>query len=131
MENYIETVVVLYFFTRFIRTYERKTIKHKNTERMIRVNDELTRTQYIILNILKASKATNHMLSMTLAEIAEQEGRNKINTIYKHIRVLVEKGFVLQGARVEKAYSYYISERGITLLQKFKDTEVTKDDEAN
>lgn len=98
---------------------------------MIRVNDELTRTQYIILNILKASKATNHMLSMTLAEIAEQEGRNKINTIYKHIRVLVEKGFVLQGARVEKAYSYYISERGITLLQKFKDTEVTKDDEAN
>lgn len=124
-------LVVLYFFTRFIRTYERKTIKHKNTERMIRMNDELTRTQYIILNILKASKATNHMLSMTLAEIAEQEGRNKINTIYKHIRVLVEKGFVLQGARVEKAYSYYISERGITLLQKFKDTEVTKDDEAN
>lgn len=95
------------------------------------MNDELTRTQYVILKILEKSKATNHMQSMTVAEITEEEGRNKTNTIYKHIRVLLDKGYVLQGARVEKAYSYYISERGITLLQKFKDTEVTKDDEAN
>lgn len=95
------------------------------------MNDELTRTQYIILNILKVYKATNHMLSMTVSEIAEKEGRNKVNTIYKHIRILRQKGFVFQGARVERAYSFYISERGIALLEKYKDMEVSKDDKAD
>lgn len=106
-------------------------MKHKNIERMIRMNDELTRTQYVILKILEKSKATNHMQSMTIAEITEEEGRNKTSTIYKHIHILEGKGFVLQGARVERAYSYYISERGISLLEKFKNMEVTKNDRAN
>lgn len=87
------------------------------------MNGELVRTQYVILNILKSCKATNHMRSMTLAEICEQEGRSKPNTIYKHIRTLEAKGLVESGAKVERAFGYILSKSGQELIKNFTDTE--------
>ena len=49
---------------------------------------DLNRIQYVILNILKKNKAIDHMHSMSCNEICEIEGRNKVSTIYKHIRIL-------------------------------------------
>lgn len=104
----------------FVRALTRK-IREK--EMNVRVNDELVRTQYVILNILKMAKATNHMQSMTLDEISEREGRSKKNTLYKHIRILQERGYIELGAKVEKAYGYYLSKSALELLNKYTNME--------
>ncbi len=87
------------------------------------MNSELTRTEYVILNILKNGKATNHMQSMTISEISEQERRSKTNTLYKHILMLKEKGYVEKGAKVERAYGFYINQEALELLDKYSNME--------
>lgn len=87
------------------------------------MNNNLVRTQYVIMNILRVKGAVNHMRSITIAEITEQEGRNKFNTIYKHIRDLQVKGLVDLGAKVERANGYYLNESGVELLKKYMNTE--------
>lgn len=84
---------------------------------------DLVRTQYVIMKILKKRKAFNHMRSMTLSEIAELEGRNKPNTLYKHLRILENKNLVMPGAEVERANGYILSKEGLKLLNEFDDME--------
>ena len=59
------------------------------------------------------------MKSMTLEEIQEIEGRNRPNTLYKHIRILQKKKLVESGAKVERANGYFINEAGLELLKKY------------
>ena len=87
------------------------------------MDKDLVRTQYVIMNILRMKGALNHMRSITLSEIAEQEGRSKLNTLYKHIRDLQVKGYVDLGAKVERAYGYYLNETGVKLLKKYMSME--------
>ncbi|MBQ4523772.1 MAG: hypothetical protein IJA10_12590 [Lachnospiraceae bacterium] len=75
------------------------------------------------MNILRSNKATNYMKSMTLEEIQEIEGRNRPNTLYKHIRILQKKKLVESGAKVERANGYFINEAGLELLKQFDDME--------
>lgn len=88
--------------------------------------NNLVRTQYVILNILRASKATNYARSMTVAEISEREGRNKPNTLYKHIRVLQDKKLIETGAKAERANGYFLNEAGMKLLKQYDDVEEEK-----
>lgn len=90
------------------------------------MNDELVRTQYVIMRILRTNKATNYIRAMTVTELSEQEGRNKPNTLYKHIRILQKKKLVESGIKVERANSYFISEPGLELLKKYDDMEEKK-----
>ena len=87
------------------------------------MNDELVRTQYIIMRILRTNKATNYIRAMTVTEISEQEGRNKPNTLYKHIKILQNRNLVESGVKVERANSYFINELGMELLKKYDDME--------
>lgn len=87
------------------------------------MHENIVRTQYVIMNILRSNKATNYMKSMTLEEIQEIEGRNRPNTLYKHIRILQKKKLVESGAKVERANGYFINEAGLELLKQFDDME--------
>lgn len=87
------------------------------------MHENIVRTQYVIMNILRSNKATNYMKSMTLEEIQEIEGRNRPNTLYKHIRILQKKKLVESGAKVERANGYFINEAGLELLKKYDDME--------
>lgn len=89
-------------------------------------NEELVRTQYVIMKILKKNKAVNYMKSMTLKEMAKQEKKNKTNTLYKHVRILEKKNLVKSGAKAERAYGYYLTEDGLELLKKYDDMEEEK-----
>lgn len=79
------------------------------------MSEELVRTQYVIMKILRTKKATNHMKSMTLKEIVKDEKKNKINTLYKHIRILEKRNLVKSSAKAERANGYYLSEEGLNL----------------
>lgn len=95
------------------------------------MNDELVRTQYVILRILRTNKATNYIRAMTVTEITELEKRNKTNTLYKHIRILQKRKLVELGIKVERANSYFISTLGLELLKKYDDMEENTDENGN
>lgn len=95
------------------------------------MDENLVRTQYVIMRILRTNKATNYIRAMTVAEISEQEGRDKSNTLYKHIKILQKKKLVESGVKVERAYSYFISKLGLELLKKYDDTEDEKNEYNN
>lgn len=92
------------------------------------MNEELVRTQYVIMRILRSNKATNYIRGMTVTEISEQEGRNKPNTLYKHIKILQSRKLVELGVKVERANSYFINELGMELLKKYDDLEEEKNE---
>lgn len=93
------------------------------------MNDNLVRTQYVIMKILRTKKATNYIRGMTLAEISENEGRNKPNTLYKHIKILQNRGLIKSGAKAERANSFFLSDSGMELLKKYDDLKEEKNDE--
>ena len=82
------------------------------------MEDNLNRIQYVILNIMKKRKAVDHMHSMSCNEICEIEKRCKVTTIYKHIRILEEKGYVKKGAKIERAFGYILTTKAIDVLPK-------------
>lgn len=87
------------------------------------MNEELVRTQYVIMRILRTNKATNYIRAMTVTEISEQERRNKPNTLYKHIKILQNRNLVESGVKVERANSYFINALGLELLKKYEGME--------
>lgn len=92
------------------------------------MNDDLVRTQYVIMRVLWKNKATSYMRAMTITEISELEGRNKPNTLYKHIKILHKRNLVELGAKAERANSYYLNELGMNLLKKYDDMEENKNE---
>lgn len=76
----------------------------------------LNRIQYVILSILRKNKADSPMLSMSCNEIAEIEKYDKPSTIYKHLRILENLGYVERGAKVERATGYIITAAGLIVL---------------
>lgn len=92
------------------------------------MNEELVRTQYVIMRILRTNKVTNFIRAMTVTEISEQEGRNKPNTLYKHIMILQKRKLVEPGVKVERANSYFINKLGLELLKKYDDMEEEKNE---
>ena len=67
---------------------------------------------------MKKSKAVDHMHSMSCNEICVLEKRSKVNTIYMHIRILEQKGYVQKGAKIERAFGYMLTEKAIDMLPK-------------
>ena len=76
----------------------------------------LNRIQSVILSILRNRKADNPMRSMSCNEIAEIEETDKPSTIYKHLRILENLGYVARGAKVERATGYIITAAGLKVL---------------
>lgn len=69
------------------------------------------------------------MTATTIKEIAEIEGRNKNNTLYKHMQGLKNDGLVKQGAKSERSNAYYLSEKGLNLLKNYENMEERTDGE--
>lgn len=68
------------------------------------------------MNIMRKNNATDHMHSMSCNEITDYEGRSKVATIYKHIRILESFGLIEKGAKIERAYGYILTGEALKLL---------------
>lgn len=82
------------------------------------MSDELSRIQYVIMNIMLKNGATEPMRSLSCKEICESKGNCKVTTIYKHIHILEERELVKKGAKVERANGYILTQKAIDLLPK-------------
>ena len=81
-------------------------------------NIMLNRIQYRIIKIMYENNAIDAMYSMSCNEITDIEKSNKVTTIYKHIRILEKRELVKNGAKVERANGYILTQKAIDLLPK-------------
>ena len=77
----------------------------------------MDRTDLWLLAILKEQVADDFMVAMTIDEIMETgvEGISRI-TVYKHMKKLLKYDYVKAGAKVERSGSFYITEKGLLVL---------------
>jgi DNA-binding MarR family transcriptional regulator len=74
---------------------------------------------FVILSILRESKAMGRLSSMTLKEIAIAEDFGwKENTISKKIREFEQSGYVGRGLKEGRAATYFITEEGLDCLER-------------
>lgn len=91
------------------------------------MEDNLSRIQYVILHSMRKQKAIHQMRSMSCREICDiMENRFKVTTIYKHICILEEHGYVEKGAKIERAYGYILTKKALNILP-----EIDKEDSNN
>ena len=77
---------------------------------------ELSRCSYIILGILKKSKATDKVHALTISEISSFEKVSKHNTIHKKVKEMQEKGLIDEGVKAGRAKTYFATEKALEIL---------------
>lgn len=88
------------------------------------MEDNLSRIQYAILHNMRKQKAVHQMRSMSCKEICNiMENRFKVTTIYKHICILEKKGYVEEGAKIERAYGYILTKKTLDILPEMDEGE--------
>ena len=86
------------------------------------MEDILSRIQYVILHSMRKQKAIHQMRSMSCKEICDiMENRFKVTTIYKHICILEDHGYVEKGAKIERAYGYILTQKALNILPEIKE----------
>ena len=77
----------------------------------------LTRTDLWLLAILREQQADNFMVAISVDELREAgaDGIARI-TIYKHVKKLVKEGYVGAGAKADRASSFFITNKGKSVL---------------
>lgn len=94
-----------------------------------KLDDNLSRIQYVILHNMRKQKAVHQMRSMSCKEICDiMENRFKVTTIYKHICILEKHGYVEKGAKIERAYGYILTEKALNILPEIDEEEENRNE---
>ena len=89
-----------------------------------KLDENLSRIQYVILHNMRKQKAVHQMRSMSCKEICDiMENRFKVTTIYKHVCILEKYGYVENGAKIERAYGYILTEKALHILPEMDEEE--------
>lgn len=84
----------------------------------------MNRLGFIVLSILRQNGANNRLSAMAVSEIVdEEEFVYKDNTIYKKIKEFETTGLVAQGLKEGRAATFYITEKGVQILEGEKNAE--------
>lgn len=77
----------------------------------------MNRIDLCVLAVLFEQQADSFIVAMSIDEISAIgiEDIARI-TLYKHLKELVHNGYVGIGAKAERADSYFITEKGVELL---------------
>ena len=73
----------------------------------------LTRMDACILAVLHEQRADNFIVALSIDELMEAgvDGTARI-TVYKHMKKLLEMGYVAEGAKEDRAFCFYITDKG-------------------
>lgn len=77
----------------------------------------MDKLDYAILNVLKEQEAKSKLTAITIAEILEEISVNN-KTLARRLKNIVKSGNVLEGFKVGKAFTYYITQEGIKKLEE-------------
>lgn len=77
----------------------------------------MNRTDLWILAILLEQQADRFMIAMSIDEIIEAGGEDIVRiTVYKHLKKLLDSGYVATGAKSDRASCFYITDKGKEIL---------------
>lgn len=123
MDARLEKPIIFYLYHKSWETISNE-IKHIWIGGGRRMEDNLSRIQYVILHSMRKQKAVHQMHSMSCKEICDiMENRFKVTTIYKHICILEKKGYVEKGAKIERAYGYILTKKALDILPELDEEE--------
>lgn len=93
------------------------------------MGEHMNRTALGILVLLRDSEAFDCLSAMSVYELAQSElfCGACINTLHKHVMNLLDAGFVGKGFKDSRASTYFITQKGLDILEKLK--EWSKQDE--
>lgn len=79
----------------------------------------MSRFGFLLLSILHSNDADSKYQAMTAQEIKDAENLNyELDTFYRQLRKFVLDGLVGQGAKDGKANTYYITPKGVELIEE-------------
>ena len=79
----------------------------------------INRTHLILITILSKYKATSAGTAITTEEIKNYCAIGKSDTtLYRAFRFLQSNGYISQGVKDGKFFTYYVTEDGISLLKE-------------
>ena len=77
----------------------------------------LTRTDACLLAILYEQNADNFMVAMSIDEIMDAGEKEAARiTVYKHMKSLLNEGYIEAGVKNNRASCFYITDKGKALL---------------
>lgn len=82
---------------------------------------QVNRTSVTVLQALMNEEAVNKISAKTIADIMEvlEESKTPRNrmTVYRHLKSLVEIGYVAKGIPDDHADTFYLLDKGINLMK--------------
>lgn len=82
---------------------------------------EINRVDVVLMQTLETNEANNAAFGLTITEIMESMvnvGYTKTRmTVYRHLQLLVEHGYVAKGVMSDHADTFYILENGHKFLK--------------
>lgn len=81
----------------------------------------MSRLGFLILSILHSNGADNKYQAMTVQEISDSETLSyEPDTFYRQLKKFVLDGTVGQGAKDGKCNTYYITPKGVEMIEEAK-----------
>ncbi len=77
----------------------------------------MDKLDYAVLNVLNEQEANSKLKAISIADILEELSVNE-KTLARRIKAINEQGYIEQGLKVGKAYTYYITESGKNILEE-------------
>lgn len=87
---------------------------------------ELSRHEYIILNVLAKKNYTNFYMSATLQEIIDVIPISR-PTLYRKMMKMVNCGYIQKGCKSVNADTFYLTEKGKKLIKDVNGGEESDD----
>lgn len=83
---------------------------------------ELNRIDYALMKILKSHESVEYFKGMTIQEMISIIGISR-SSAYRRLNVLVEQGYIQKACKSVNADTFYITEKGINLIEIIKGAE--------
>ena len=80
---------------------------------------EICRLDILILKTLKSNKAVNEYTGMSITELSEL-GLASRRHLARKTSLLEEEGYIKQGVKNGKGFTYFITEKGMSETNKYK-----------
>lgn len=81
----------------------------------------MNQIEVIILSVLEKKKASSMITGICLEDLLKIEDFGYTSaTFYKYIQRLKQKGYIENGLKNGRRYTYFITESGITFLKELK-----------
>ncbi|WP_069997768.1 winged helix-turn-helix domain-containing protein [Cellulosilyticum sp. I15G10I2] len=77
----------------------------------------MDKLDFAVLNILQEQQATMKMTAISRKEILEALEINE-KTLFRRIKVMMNLGYIKEGFKVGKSYTYFITENGVNTFRE-------------